>query len=153
MFGALLELKGLTQEEVMNIMKNGFSEIKNGISIMKNGFSVMKANAGISLENVEDICLYSKKYLDAFHKCERYFSWAPWGEVVKCIPRSFDFIITNFTGPKFDAITLDIFNHIYREPWTLALKGKRILIISSFIESIKEKISIRDKIYGIDLFP
>jgi hypothetical protein len=35
----------------------------------------------------------------------------------------------------------------------MALKGKRILVISSFIDSIKEKIEIREKIYGIDLFP
>ena len=139
MFGALLIQQGSSEEGAMKTIKNALP--------------VMKTNAGISLTNIEDICLYSKNYLDAFHKCERYFWWAPWGEVVKWIPRSFDFIITNFTGPKFDAITLDIFHHIYREPWTLALKGKRILIISSFIESIKEKIPIRDKIYGIDLFP
>ena len=139
MFGAMLIQQGSTEEEAMKTMEKAKP--------------VMKTNAGISLQNVEDICLYSKKYLDAFNKCERYFWWAPWGEVVKWIPRSFDFMITNFTGPKFDAITLDIFHSIYREPWTLALKGKRILIISSFIESIKEKIPIREKIYGIDLFP
>jgi len=114
---------------------------------------VMKKNAGILLEDMDDIITYSKAYLDAFHKCERYAWWEPWGEVVKYIPRSFDFVILNFSKLKFDSLAFDIFHSIQNNPWTLALRGKRILIISAFIESIKEKIPIREKIYGIDLFP
>jgi hypothetical protein len=33
------------------------------------------------------------------------------------------------------------------------MRGKRILVISAFAESIAEKIPIREKIYGVDLFP
>ena len=33
------------------------------------------------------------------------------------------------------------------------LKGKKILIISPFVESFKEKEKIREHIYGVDLFP
>ena len=38
-------------------------------------------------------------------------------------------------------------------PWTFTLKGKRILIISPFADSMREKDPNRDKIYGVDLFP
>ena len=54
----------------------------------------------------------------------------------------------------FWALSFDIFHYIYNNPWTHALKGKRILLISPFEESLLEKIPIRSKIYdGIDLFP
>ena len=113
----------------------------------------MKNNAGIKVTDINSVCNYSSLYLSAFNKCDLYLWWAPWGNVSVHIPHSWDFIVNNFKGPKIDALSLDIFNNIHNDPWTLALKGKRILIISSFIDSIKEKIDIRDKIYGIDLFP
>jgi hypothetical protein len=72
---------------------------------------------------------------------------------VRYIPHSFDFITTNFNKPRFDAITLDVFHSIAAEPWTLALKGKRVLIISPFADSFREKVNDRENIYGIDLFP
>ena len=50
-------------------------------------------------------------------------------------------------------MALDIFHSISTNPWTLALRGKRVLIISPFADSFKEKVDIREKIYGIDLFP
>jgi len=115
--------------------------------------SVMKTNAGISVKDLKDFIVYSKHYLSAFEKCERYGWWEPWGNYVQYIPQSFDFMVTNFDKPKIDSITFDILQHINRNPWTFALRGKRILIISGFIESIKDKIPIKDKIYGIDLFP
>ena len=114
---------------------------------------IMKKNAGIRLDNMEDISFYATNYLKPFHESELFAWWEPWGNVVKWIPRSFDFIIVNFPKNKIDAFVFDIFHTIHSNPWTLALKGKRILIISSFIDSIKEKIPIRKKIYGIDLFP
>jgi hypothetical protein len=55
----------------------------------------------------------------------------------------------------FCSFAFDIFHYIHssKNPWTLALKGKRILIISAFEESILEKLPNRDKIYGLELFP
>jgi len=113
----------------------------------------MKKNAGILLNSEAAAAKYSKLYLSAFNKCERYFSWEPWNNYVKHIPDSFDFILANFPKPKFDTLALDIFHSIPREPWTRALRGKRVLIISPFKESFESKVHLREKIYGIDLFP
>tara|TARA_B110000483_G_scaffold240497_1_gene321234 strand:- start:8229 stop:10025 length:1797 start_codon:yes stop_codon:yes gene_type:complete len=135
---SVIQKKSATNEELQQIQKV---------------VPTMKNNAGILLPDINSVCNYSQLYLNAFHKAERYFWWAPWGNVSVHIPRSWDFIVNNFKAPKFDALTLDIFHHIQNDPWTLSLRGKRILIISSFIESIQEKINIREKIYGIDLFP
>jgi len=39
------------------------------------------------------------------------------------------------------------------EPWTHALSGKRLLIVSSFAETFKKQLPHLSKIYGRDLFP
>lgn len=114
---------------------------------------VMKNNAGIQINGVDGIKLYSKMYLRAFEKSSSYFWWTPWGNVGKHIANSQNFIATNFPAERIDARTLDVFHNIEREPWTLALRGKRLLIISPFEESLRVQINKREKIYGIDLFP
>ena len=55
---------------------------------------------------------------------------------------------------KINMFTYEIFNHINSNPWTIALKNKRILILSFHSNLIREKISRRKDIYnGVDLFP
>lgn len=116
-------------------------------------FEVMKNNAGIKLENINDIRSYSNLYLEAFHKCDAYFDWEPWGNVYPFIRDSHDFITTNFEKKRIWSLTLDVFNNIQRRPWTWSLKGKRLLIVSSFVDSIKSKLDTLSKVYGVDLFP
>ena len=116
-------------------------------------FQIMKNNAGIKLLNNRSIVKYSQSYLSAFEKCDAYFDWEPWGTVAKSIFKSLNFIFENFKKQRFWSITLDVFDHIQTRQWTRELAGKRILIISPFVESFKDKINTRDKIYGIDLFP
>lgn len=114
---------------------------------------VMKNNAGIKITSSQSIVNYASMYLQAFHECEMYFDWEPWGNVAQSILESLIFIQINFNKKRVAALTLDIFHHIHSNPWTRALKGKRLLIISPFIDSMREKLNDRDKIYGIDLFP
>jgi hypothetical protein len=115
---------------------------------------VMKYNAGILIPDMNSIIAYSHLYLEAFHKSDLYLDWEPWGDVYKYIQASHDFVTINFSQQKrVWAFALDIFHNIYSTPWTHALKGKRLLIISPFIKSFKKQIKHREKIYGIDLFP
>ena len=116
-------------------------------------FKIMKNNAGIKISNNRSIVKYSNLYLSAFEQCDAYFDWEPWGLVAKNIFNSLNFIFMNFEKQRFWSPVLDIFNNIDTILWTRELEGKRILIISPFVESFKEKINIREKIYGIDLFP
>jgi hypothetical protein len=113
----------------------------------------MKNNAGIKITDINNIVIYSKLYLDAFHQCDLYLDWEPWGDVVTYIQESYNFITLNFKRDRIWSFSMDVFHNIYNNPWTLSLRGKRILIISSFVDSIKEKIDDREKIYGVDLFP
>lgn len=125
------------------------------IQNIKRIIPVMKNNAGIKITNVNSIIEYSNKYLEAFQNCDLYANWSKFdGTYYNHIKQSHDFIELKFSNKKTICTkTLGIFSFIYNNPWTTALKNKRILIISSFIESIKQKIDIREKIYGVDLFP
>ena len=124
------------------------------IEYLQKGINTMKNNAGIKLTSSDSIVKYAKLYLQAFEYCDAYFEWEPWGDVYKYIASSHNFINMNFAKKQqFWAFTLDIFHNIYNNPWTKALKGKRILIISPFIKSMQEKLDILPEIYGVDLFP
>jgi hypothetical protein len=115
---------------------------------------VMKNNAGIKLSGINSIYKYSQMYMQAFDQCEAYTSWEPHGDVYKYIVKSHDYIRNKYDSKQgLWAFGLDIFHYIKTLPWTHALQGKRVLIVSAFEDSIKEKIPIRKEIYGVDLFP
>ena len=123
-----------------------FSGIKNYLDTMKN-------NAGIMIGGTYSLTKYCFDYLKAFENCDMYLGWAKWGNVYQYIIDSHNFIEGKFKRKEMrSALVLDIFHYIHN-PWTHCLKGKRILIISPFIDSMKEKEAIRKNIYGIDLFP
>lgn len=118
---------------------------------------VMKNNAGINITSNDSLINYSNLYFEAFKKSKHYFDWEIHGSVYKGIRDSHDYISNIIAKNKKPiwAFSLDIFHSIYTIPWTHSLRGKHLLIISAFKESIEEKINnnILDKIYGINLFP
>lgn len=123
-----------------------FSGIKNYLNAMKN-------NAGIKITGSNGLSKYCMDYLKAFDNCEMFLGWAKWGNVYQYIIDSHNFMAKKYKQKDMVlALSMDIFHYIHN-PWTHALKGKRLLIISPFIDSIREKEHIRKKIYGVDLFP
>jgi hypothetical protein len=117
---------------------------------------VMKNNAGIRLSSMDSIIQYSNAYLDAFDHCDVYAGWEPWGGYLPHIAQSHDYIKQTYGNKRIIwASALDVFHYIHNQtPWTWALRGKRILIISPLIESIKTQVEKRTEIYaGVDLFP
>jgi len=140
-------------------------------SILSARVDVMKNNAGIYLTNQKSVEKYSEHYFKAFKNCQMFFGWEKNGEVYRGIAASQEWTQNQICSDNTQMIwacALDIFHYIYSIPWTLSLKGKRILIVSAFIDSIEKKIdstknnigldsnckyNIRENIYGIDLFP
>jgi hypothetical protein len=105
-------------------------------------------------------------YLEAFNISEIYSSWPLFGNFFNSCwidikindeQRRFNFIKyledVFKTKETLQSEVFDIYHYIYGTPWTFALKNKRLLMVSNFEESIKEKIDNRKKIYGVDLFP
>jgi hypothetical protein len=113
----------------------------------------MKNNAGIKITSIDSLIKYSQLYMDSFDNCEMYFGWELHGNYIDHILSSYRYMTTKYRKPKLWSMSLDIFHYIYSNPWTFALKGKKVLIVSAFEKSIQEKLAVREKIYGIDLFP
>jgi len=117
---------------------------------------VLQTHTGIRVKTANDIMEFSQKYLQAFSNCELYAGWEKHGGEYKHIKQSHDYVVAHHAANRKMIWTkcFDIFHYIYGTPWTHALKGKRILIVSPFHESIRKQIPIRKNIYdGVDLFP
>jgi hypothetical protein len=118
--------------------------------------SVMKTNTGVKLSSDASIQKYSDAYLRAFENCDVFGAWDRNDNVFPCVTFSQP-VIEHYIAPNKRAIwgfAFDIFHYIYHPtPWTHALRNKRVLLISAFESSIQEKLPIRDKIYGRELFP
>lgn len=131
---------------------NDIEPLRNYI---KNTLPKMKNNAGIKLTQESSVLYYSNLYLRAFEQCEIFAGWEPYGEYIKHISQSHSYMQNTYKEKTIVwAYSFDIFHYIYNNPWTHSLKGKRILLISPFVQTIKEQIPIRHLMYdNVDLFP
>lgn len=129
-----------------NKNNNDFEKFKEDLKVMVDRF--------VNINSLNDIQTYSRIYLETFHRCNTYIKWEPWGSVYSNTSQSHYFIEKNFVknmnlwGESFYQ-----FYNIHNNPWSISLKGKKLLIISEFNNIIREKINNREKIYGIDLYP
>ena len=129
-----------------NKNNNDFEKFKEDLKVMIDRF--------VTINSINDIQIYSKIYLESFNRCNTYIKWEPWGITYGNTSQSHYFIEKNFV--KNDYLWGEAFYqfyNIYNNPWSISLKGKRLLIISEFNNIIREKIDNREKIYGIDLYP
>ena len=117
---------------------------------------ILQQNSGISVKTANHIMEFSQKYLEAFSNCEIYAGWEKHGGAYKHIKDSHDYVVGH-AGKKRKMVwskIFDIFHYIYGTPWTHALSGKRILIVSTFADTIRKQIAIRQHLYDdVDLFP
>jgi hypothetical protein len=115
---------------------------------------VLKNNAGIYFKSNKSQENYSKQYMAAFQNCDLFGGWEKWGNMYPYVGISQEYIASQFNKKIFSSLVFDIFHYIHHEnPWTHALRGKRLLIISAFSETMKKQLPIRENIYGRDLFP
>ena len=107
---------------------------------------IMKNNAGIQITSMKSLHKYSQLYLEAFEGCNLYAAWDPWGNYRKCYETSHAYIDDTFpTKQCVWARAFDLFHYIHA-PWTHALRGKTLLIVSPFDLNPTHA-------YGVDLFP
>jgi hypothetical protein len=115
---------------------------------------VLKNNAGIWFKTDKSRENYSKQNFAAFQNCDLFCGWEKWGSVYAHVGASQEYIAAQFGKKMISSLVFDIFHYIHHEnPWTHALRGKRVLIISAFSETMKKQVAIRENIYGRDLFP
>ena len=124
-------------------------------SYIQRALPVMKNNAGICIRSLQNLHSFEELYLSAFQHCEIYAGWEPHGDYIQHITQSQKYLQKlHYSKKCIWTHCFDIFHYIYSQPWTWALRGKRILIVSPFVETIKEQLPIRKHLYhGFDLFP
>ena len=127
----------------------------DSLAFLKTQIHPFSNKAGIHVRSPADIMEYAQKYHRAFQNSDIYTGWEKFGGYYRHIQQSQDYMTATYPDKSLVwTVALNIFYYIYSRPWTHALRGKRILIVSGFAESIMEKIPIREKIYdGVDLFP
>jgi hypothetical protein len=142
------------------------SNIANGVtpvvpeniqSYLRDTIPIMKRNAGIRISGIDSMVQYSNLYMSAFENCDMYGGWESWGHYIPHIAHSHEYVKRTFFKKQiYWSFALDIFHYIYGRPFTTAMRGKRILIVSPFCDSIRAKAepAERVRIYdGVDLFP
>jgi hypothetical protein len=114
----------------------------------------MKNNAGVRMTSEASIMKYSELYVAALDNAELIGGWELYGTYYPHIRTSYDYVRKKYQKPTFFwTFAMDIFHYIHSLPWTHALRGQRLLIVSAFADSINAMLADRAKIYGIDLFP
>ena len=114
-----------------------------------------------SMPNSE-LCLkckdFSDKFLQSFEQCEQMLTWDPYSVITKysSLKYSHEYLLKTYNTKRPIWIqALAIQNFVYNNPWTFALKEKRILIVSPFAHEICSQVETYElkEFYGIDLFP
>jgi hypothetical protein len=112
----------------------------------------LKCTAGILIKNPYQLMEFAQSYMKSFENCELYGGWDREGPMYDKYHANIDSFCKN--KKRIWAEAFSAYNYIYTTPWTHALRGKRILVISPFVESIRKQLPIREKLYdGVDLFP
>jgi len=145
------------------IKKNGGQIPPNIGEYFNKTVAAMKNNAGIRLTSLESIMRYSDMYCRALDNAELIGGWELWGHYYPHIAASYDLVRQWYRRQQFYWTgALDIFQYVgalradaatTNVPWTHALRGKRVLIISPFEDSIRAQLPHLSRIYGVDLFP
>ena len=118
--------------------------------IAKAGVDVLKNNAGLGVEAHGDLWAFTDWYMKAFAASELYASWEPWGNYIRHIEASQRFMQSRYPKPQITTGVFDIFHFVAAgNPWTHALRGKRVLIVSPFGDLMKKQ----EQAYPIALFP
>lgn len=117
--------------------------------------AAMKNNAGIRITRMDSITRYSDMYMRALDNAEMIGGWELWGTYYPHIRESYDIVRQRYKRQTFFwTFAFDIFHYVRTErPWTHALRGKRVLIVSAFAATIQTQLPRLVDVYGIDLFP
>ena len=108
-------------------------------------------NAGINIKSYDDIRQYVFEMLKAFQKTTAVAIWERQSDVYKHTGLGQDYLCKISKGIEVYAVALEPFRFLNKhEHWGQCLKGKNILVISSFCDSMKTQIKSKniENIFG-----
>ncbi len=96
-------------------------------------------NCGVFPKNEKSFDHWAERYLDAVKACDALAAWDVAGEAV---------ILKTFC-PKTTLLQLVSLEPYFSEnPWTRSLEGKRVLVISPFVDTIRGQYARRKQVWG-----
>ena len=102
-------------------------------------YTMTYANTGIFPRTVEFINKYVPYAEQALSDCDLL-------NVSYCVME--DYIYKKYMKKDAELTYIRALDHWrFKDPWTKALKGKKVLVVSPFAESIKKQYAIREKLY------
>ena len=111
----------------------------------------INTNAGFYFEDISQVSDFYKIYHEALLDTDVLGAW---GTAFAWIESRYAKIIKNFIPVPMTAPWVDSYNSYTQEiPWSSALNGKKILVISPFTESIIKQHNIIDKVFPNDNYP
>lgn len=111
----------------------------------KRHFLMMQQNAGFFPVDNRSLERFSKKYFEDIHYIDLFGYWKNSGE---------DKILNKFSSQDTKITKLKNLEPYYHEnPWTKALKGKKVLVIHPFVNTIERQYANKDNVYADGLLP
>lgn len=139
---------------ILNLKNEKKNKQYNIFSIYNHKYSnIMKDEYNVLLKNEEELLLYTKLYIDAFNNCDLYLNISPKTKQFNKFNKFINIFENIIKKDNITSYTTNISNFILNNPWTTALKNKKILLISPYVELFKEKETYYNKIYDCNLFP
>lgn len=109
---------------------------------------------GIRTSTHKSILRFSDSYMNAFAKAELICCHEFYGLGYLQNKQTYDYLRHKYDKTRFIwGAAYDIFTYIQGVPWTVALRGKRLLIIAKDAVKIQAQLPHHEKIYGVNLFP
>lgn len=105
----------------------------------------IKTLSGVFPNDEKNIDKFCEVYLKGISEADGFFTWGCIGES-KAIKKY----------AKRDALLLknDTYNVLfYDNPWTVALKGKKVLVVHPFVDTIKAQYEKREKLFSSEILP
>jgi len=119
---------------------NLFNRIVSGNELYDSDVIQAKNNGGVYGDSFNDFII---EYLEAIKNSEIHCYWS------ECSLEETQDNLYALTSPNSTKIHHRIVEPYYfDQPWSLALEGKKVLVISPFSETIEEQYKIIDKIWG-----
>jgi len=122
-------------EATNNYTKWNFSDNSNFYSILQR---LLASNKPFIIPAVNNLAINNNFYDEIFSFCDYYFSRDGYHDEMKKYRNSELFVSQHFpTKEKIWESVRIILYFMFNNPWTLALEGKRILVISSYTKEIE----------------
>jgi len=118
-----------------------YNQQESDILELSHNIIELENNAGIKVKDHDSLTHYTTKLMEAYDHCTCIAEWEVSGPVYAKTGKGQELVTTRTPHiPKVNARVLEPYYFSEEESWMPLLKGKHILIIHPFVETIKQQL-------------